>query len=494
MLYLLLLLALVILCGLWWRSARNQTQFLQQLTQALLQQSQQRTPLILKNIPPVFEPLSRALQELLEQLPANNGRDRLTGLPNRVGFKRAMVPLMPLTAGAFVLLDVHRFRFINDLFGFAFGDQLLVAFAERLKQLHHSPRFIARLDGDEFLLLFDEPMDESALNGLKGRLQVPFKIQDTLVSLKLHLGALDLERFHTDISQMLRRLDLALKKARRAQDGLACYAEGDDVAQLRELKIINSLPKALKSGQLYLVYQPKFSIKAQGCDQLEALIRWDHPELGRLSPAEFIPLAEYAGAIGLVSHWALEQALAQQQRWYAEGLRVRVAVNLSAGDLENLALVEEVQDRLAHYDLPGEALALEITEGSLMNNLHQAGAMLIRLRALGIKVAIDDFGTGHSSLAYLKHLPVDEVKIDRSFLLGMENDESARQILHTSIKLARQLGFEVTVEGVETQNQLRTLKAMGADRIQGLLIASPMQAPELESARERLQLPRQAEA
>lgn len=209
-------------------------------------------------------------------------------------------------------------------------------------------------------------------------------------------------------------------------------------------------------------------------------MRWEHEELGFISPAEFIPLAEYAGMIDLISQWALEQVLAQQARWRAAGIELCVAVNLSTRDLDSDTLPAEIAAHLAHYQLPPECLMIEITESSLMADLNKAVDTLDKIRQLGVKLAIDDFGTGHSSLAYLKHLPANEVKIDKVFLRGLEQDRSAAFILEASINIAKKLGYEVTVEGVETPEIREILVQMGADTLQGMHYAKPMRAAELE--------------
>lgn len=458
----------------------SQKPFLTQLCSQLEQQKTARKALNIAVVPQEFTALYQSLTELLAALPASADKDKLTGLTNRVGLKRALTALMPLTQGTLVLVDIYRFRYVNDLFGFVFGDMLLNEFAERLKALSPAPRLIARLNGDEFFLYYEQTLPEEQLVHLRGGLQVPFNIKGTPVSVKVQIGCMHLQQHHTDTSQMLRRLDLALKKARFTRSAIAHYSKDDDIRQLRELKIIDSLPKGLQRNQLYIVYQPKQDIKTGRCFQVEALMRWEHDELGTISPGEFIPLAEYAGMIDLVSQWALDQVLAQQAKWRAAGINLCVAVNLSTRDLDSETLPQEIAARLSHYQLPPESLMIEITESTLMADLDRAVATLEHIRALGVKLAIDDFGTGHSSLAYLKHLPVNEVKIDQAFLRDLEQDKPSEYILDASIKIAKKLGYEVTVEGIETPEVRQILVAMGADTLQGMYYAKPMRAAELE--------------
>lgn len=463
-----------------YHSQRLQQRFLAQLCCQLDQQKIERRPLNISAVPQEFAPLYDSLNEMLTALPAGMGKDKLTGLSNRVGLKRTLATMMPLTRGTMVLVDIYRFRYVNDLFGFVFGDILLKQFAERLYSLSLNPRFIARLNGDEFFLYYDQNLTEEQLLHLRGRLQVPFRINDTPVSVRVQIGCLQLQSHHADASQMLRRLDLALKKARITRSAIACYSENDDIRQLRELKIIDSLPKGLQQNHLYMVYQPKQNIQTGLCTQVEALIRWQHEELGTISPGEFIPLAEYAGMIDLVSQWTLEQVLAQQAKWRTAGINLCVAVNLSTRDLDSETLPQEIASRLAYYHLPPESLMIEITESTLMADLNKAVETLDKIRALGVSLAIDDFGTGHSSLAYLKHLPVNEVKIDKAFLQDLERDKASEYILEASINIAKKLGYQVTVEGIETLEIRDRLVAMGVDTLQGLYYAKPMSAAELE--------------
>ncbi|WP_244859320.1 EAL domain-containing protein [Shewanella dokdonensis] len=223
------------------------------------------------------------------------------------------------------------------------------------------------------------------------------------------------------------------------------------------------------------------------CTQVEALLRWEHPQLGVVSPAEFIPLAECAGMISLVSHWVVEKVLQQQQQWRAHGVDVRVAINLAGSDFEQ-DVVACICDKLKQYQLPAEVLALEITEGVLIANLSGTRDKLQQLRQMGIEVAIDDFGTGHSSLAYLKDLPVDEIKIDKAFVDDLLLDLRAQRIVCTTIEMAHHLGYRVTVEGVEDTRQRELLRRMGADLLQGQLFANPMRGAELAYHGKSLQL------
>jgi c-di-GMP phosphodiesterase len=473
------LLALVCVLVLWRRESQLDQGFLTQLVQWLDEGRLHEESLLPTQIPPKFRALYRALDTLLFSFQLG-GIDKLTGLANRVGIKRKLSAQMPLQQGSLVLINIRRLRYVNDLFGFVVGDELLKRFAERLLHLSHPPQLLGRMNGDEFLLYFKTQTDEAALGRMRGRLQVPFDIEGTPISVQLQLGYLQLAEHHGDVSTLLRRLDVALKKACHRNEHIAAYRRDDDKRQLRELKIINSLPKGLHGDRLYLTYQPKINVADGRCTQVEALIRWEHEELGSLSPAEFIPLAEYAGMIGLVSQWALDKVLAQQAKWRAQGINVQVALNLSPRDLERAGLAEDIASALKRYHVPAEALLIEITESGLMADIEATIGTLDRLRGLGIELAIDDFGTGHSSLAYLKQLPVNEIKIDKAFLKDLLTDKQALHIMETSILLAKKLGFEVTVEGVESPQIRDLLLTLGVDKLQGRLLAKPLSVTELE--------------
>jgi diguanylate cyclase (GGDEF)-like protein len=454
--------------------------FVNRLIEQLKSQHKVRQPLDIADVPARYTSLYVQLQQLLKSLPAPIGRDKLTGLINRVGLKSTLTGSMPVTEGMFVLIDIYRFRYVNDLFGFSFGDKLLLAMSERLKLQIGQQDILARMNEDEFLVFFKTPLNETQLSVLQHILQQPISIDGTLVNLQVQLGYLDLALYHSDVSQMLRRLDLALVRAKGSSNLVASYRDGDDVSQHRQLTLVSCFPKALKKSELYVVYQPKYNVASGNCTHVEALIRWDSSAIGPVSPSEFIPLLECAGMISMLSHWVIEQVLMQQRQWQNSGLVVQVAVNLAIDDLSGKQLSESIITQLKHHDLSADLLAIEITESQLMTDMARTVAVLNRLKRAGVNVAIDDFGTGHSSLAYLKHLPVDEVKMDKAFLDKLDEDEQGQHILKSVIALAKGLGFSVTVEGIETPSVFSMVCDMGVDKIQGDLFAKPMTAAELE--------------
>ncbi|BAJ03200.1 putative bifunctional diguanylate cyclase/phosphodiesterase [Shewanella violacea] len=486
-------LGLICIAGIiiWYRHKKRETAFVQHLINLIQQpidkfgikpsSDSQGLVTSLDKIPKKYTRLYHELQRFIVELPGPSDKDKLTGLPNRLGVKSRLSGLSTIEQGSLVLIDIYRFRFVNDLFGFSVGDELLRQVSQRLMGSEPQAAYVARMNEDEFLIYFEVQQSESSLLALRERLQVPYEIEGSTISVQIQMGFVDLNLHHTHVSSLLRRLDLALIKAKSHKPFFASYALGDDLSQQRELSIIHDLPKALQQGQLYMVYQPKLDVALGTYVQVEALMRWQHSELGHISPGEFIPLAEYAGMIELLSQWALEQVIAQQARWQTMGIRLQVAVNLSTQDMISATLCDDIQNKLSRYGVSAGSLSIEITESQLMDDMDLAIATIEKLKEVGVDVAIDDFGTGHSSLAYLKNFPVDEVKIDKAFLDDLLTDKRAAHIMRSSIELAQGLGFSTTVEGVETQAVNLALIEMGVDKIQGDLFAKPMTAKEIEA-------------
>lgn len=455
--------------------------YLIRLTDTLNQHLESNKTVDFGKMPASFKPLTQALVKLEQSTPFNVEKDKLTGLCNRVGFKRKMLNRMPVTSGMLVLIDIKQFRFVNDLFGFDFGDELLKAFSLRIEKLPIKAQFVARMNGNEFLLFFDEPLNQGVLSSMKAQLQAGYLIEQQPINVKVQMGVLVLAQHHADVSVMLRRLDLALKKAKQNHQDIAYYSVDDDKKQYRELLILNSLAKSLQQHELHVLYQPKLAIQSGECHELEALLRWEHAGLGVISPNEFIPLAEQTGMIHLVTDWVVNEVIKQQAKWRESGLVVKVAINVSSSDLERESFISHLEQTLSLYQMPADCLMVEITESAVMESLEDTVRTVKLLKAAGIKVAIDDFGTGHSSLAYLRDLPVDEVKIDKAFLTNFDTDIASQKIIKMTIALAKELGFAVTVEGVECLAILEAMANYGADKIQGELFAQPLTEQALSS-------------
>ena len=411
-----------------------------------------------------------------QQLRQQAEHDALTGLLNRHAVELRLPDILKTQNGTLLQLNIIQFKHINDTLGLANGDTLLQLLAQRLG--HHQPAaaFCARLNGDEFLMLFNQSLSEQQLVDLYNSLQPAYNIQNSLINLKIAIGIYPFEPEQGTTSEALRRVDLAQENASQAGGGIAFYQSGQDETHQRELTIIRDLPNALNSGQLYVVYQPKVELASQQCHSAEALIRWQHPQLGFISPVEFIATAEHSGNIGLITQWMLHTVIQQLAAWQHDYPTLRVAVNLSAADLLDQNLPEQIKNLLDINQVPATALALEVTESAVMQDTSKVIANLNTLRAMAINLAIDDFGTGQSSLAYLKQLPVNEIKIDRAFVKDIETNTNDALIVNATVKLAHGLGFKVTAEGLENQAGLSFLKASGCDTVQGYFFSKPLAA------------------
>lgn len=404
--------------------------------------------------------------------------DVLTGLLNRFAIKQYLNEQAHTLTGSIVLLDIKHFRHINDIIGFANADALLVMFAQRLSLLVPAADKLARLDGDSFLLYYAKKLHTEHLLKSLDVLETSFSIQGSNISLTVRAGLLHIDG--NDIDVLMRRAEIALNHASLQNLRVVSYHEGDDEKYQRELKLISHLPDALNQQQLYLVYQPKVDLRSGLCTGAEALIRWQHPELGFIPPDEFIQLAENSGNIDIVSQWVLTQAIAQLVDWRQQDKLITLSINLSAQDLTDLQLPNHIAALMDEHQLPHNCLCIEVTEGTVMKDPQVVIQVLQRFRALGLSVAIDDFGTGHSSLAYLKLLPTDEVKIDRSFIKDIQSNPQDRMIVDTSIRLIHGLGFTVVAEGVEDPEGVEILRQLDCDIIQGYVYSKPLKAQDFD--------------
>lgn len=410
--------------------------------------------------------------------------DNLTGLLNRFAAKQHLSEMKGGLSGALVLLDIKHFRHINDIIGFANADSLLIMFARRLEHLAPTPNLLARLDGDSFLLLYSHGIHPEHLLKSLDMLESPFPIQGSNISLTVSAGLLNIDgntaKERGDIDVLVRRVEIALNQACLEEQRIVSYRQGADEKYQRELTLIRDLPIGLAQNQLYLVFQPKVDLRVNQCTGAEALIRWQHPELGFIPPDEFIQLAENSGNIDIVSQWVLTQAIKQLVIWQQSGIQLKLAINLSAHDLVDTRLPNQIASLLKNNHLPSGALCIEVTEGAVMKDAKTVVEVLQRFRDMGVSVAIDDFGTGQSSLAYLKILPVNEVKIDRSFIKDMLTDSQDVMIVDTSIKLIHGLGFTVVAEGVEEREGVDILRKLNCDIIQGYVFSKPLKAADFD--------------
>ena len=415
--------------------------------------------------------------------------DALTGLPNRTLLHDRLEQALRATARdagglALLLFDLDRFKEVNDTLGHQAGDLLLQEVAARVRGAVRASDTVARLGGDEFAVLLpgaDATGAVAATHTLLAALATPIALDGQSLACAASIGIALAPTHGADVATVLRRADVAMYVAKRAGSGYAVYAAAHDQHSPARLALETELRAALAAGALVLHYQPTVDVRSGRADRVEALARWPHPQHGLIPPDQFIPLAEQTGLIVPLTQWVLETALAQCHTWEQAGWALGVAVNLSMRSLHDPGLPETIAWLLRRYAVPPERLTLEITESALMVDPAQAQAVLLRLTALGVQLAIDDFGTGYSSLGYLKQLPVDAVKIDKSFVQSMGHTTTKDSaIVRSIIDLGHNLGLAVVAEGVEDQATWQRLRAAGCDVAQGFYMSRPMPAAEVE--------------
>src|SRR5918994_1205641 len=360
--------------------------------------------------------------------------DDLTDLPNRALLYERVEDALAAAErsgepAALLLVDLDRFKEVNDTLGHDTGDRLL---------------------------------------------------EEVAAVLDASIGIAHCPEHGTDVHTLVQRADVAMYDAKRSRTSIETYTPDRDPYSAERLQLLGVLRAAIGNDELVLHYQPKVDVGTQRVVGVEALVRWQHPVHGLLAPTEFVPLAERTGAIGDLTRWVLDNALAQARVWRDAGAELTMAVNLAAPNIADATLPDAVAALLERHGIPGELLECEISEHTVMADPRRAMAILERLRGLGVKLSLDDFGTGHSSLSYLKRLPLDEVKIDRSFVMGMTEDDNDAAIVRTTIDLARNLGLDVVAEGVESQQILNDLSALSCDIAQGFFLSRPLPAAELD--------------
>ncbi|MGO2234626.1 diguanylate cyclase [Marinomonas sp. UCMA 3892] len=420
-----------------------------------------------------------------EEMKFRASHDQLTGLFNQSAVEQYLSDELPKEQGGLVLVNIRHFKDINNMLGFDVGSSLLSKVAERLQRWGHDANMLARLSGDKFLLIFSRPITQQDCGNLKCQFSKEFEVEaGSGIRLDISIAVLPFEHATASVNSAMRRLDIVADEARESSELCVFYEVGQDENHRRQLTIIRDLPTALDSGQLFVVYQPKVGLAGDDCHEAEALIRWIHPELGFLPPDEFISLLEHAGSIQQLTKWVLNTVLSQLSKWWAQGHEIRIAVNLSAHDLLDEQLPFIVSEALQANRLPTRALALEVTESAVMKDRVKVINVLKALHEMGIHLAIDDFGTGQSSLAYLRELPVNEVKIDRAFIQFIDTNKGDEFITKATIELSHSLGFQVTAEGAENAEGTALLRQYHCDKIQGYFFSKPLVAEEFFKWRE----------
>lgn len=413
--------------------------------------------------------------------------DPLSGLANRRLLDERINQAISAAADgalqfALYLVDVTRLREVNDTLGHDTGDTVLRQVAERLEGRFNGGTTIARLGGGEFALLLDE-VEGSAIEArageIRGLFAAPFVIGDLTLHVDASIGVALHPEHGRDAAALMRAADVAMRQAKGSHRGFAVYDGARDPFSVRRLTLVGDLRKAIEEGGLRLHYQPQARMRDDAVVCIEALARWAHPEQGPVSPLEFIPLAEQTGLIRPLTFWVLNEALRQCSEWERDGLQLQMAVNLSTRNLLDPGLAGHIGELLAKWMITPQRLVLEITESALMLDPEGSLEVLQHLSDMGVCLSIDDFGTGYSSLAYLKRLPVDELKIDKSFVTDMLNHDGDGKIVASTVGLAHSLGLRVVAEGVETALVWKTLAGLDCERAQGRYLARPLPPQEL---------------
>ncbi|TMH27449.1 MAG: EAL domain-containing protein, partial [Betaproteobacteria bacterium] len=415
-------------------------------------------------------------------------RDALTQLPNRILCNDRLDQAIASaernhTQVAVLLMDLDHFKYVNDTLGHPIGDLMLQAITSRLEGVvkRHSDT-IARLGGDEFAIILPGDDAIAAQNVAKTILQsleLPMLPEGHNLDVRASIGIAVYPEHGNERTTLLRHADVAMYAAKRNKLGYALWNEDYDEYSRRRLVLMNDLRRAVDRDEFTLLYQPKVLLKRVNEYHVEALVRWRHPSRGLLMPSDFITFAEQSGYVRAITQWVLAHAIAQCAKWRNDGLPMHVSINISAHDLMDVELPDRFAALLERRRCSADWITLEITESAILDDPNHGIRNLERLSALGSKLAIDDYGTGYSSLAYLRRLPVQELKLDKSFIVGMKGDTSDSLIVRSTIDLAHSLGLSVAAEGVEDQATLEGLRALGCDAVQGFLLSPPLEATAL---------------
>jgi diguanylate cyclase (GGDEF)-like protein/PAS domain S-box-containing protein len=410
--------------------------------------------------------------------------DDLTGLPNRGSFGQQVEHAIGVADKdgsqlAVLLMDLDRFKEINDTLGHRYGDLLLIELSRRLESVLRRSDTVARLGGDEFGILVRQLSNSEddlaqALERILAALDQPFEVDGLPLHVEASIGIARFPAHGHDVGLLLQRADVAMYVAKGTGAHHAIYAPELDLHDAAGLALLSELPRAMRNRELVLHYQPKLDVTTGELAGVEALVRWEHPTRGLVNPGDFVPAAEKTGLIQPLTRYVLDEALGQLSRWHADGYGFKVAVNLSMRNLHDPGLPEEVARLLGTWGLAGNCLTVEITESAIISDPERTTSVIRELKELGVGIAIDDFGTGYTSLAYLARLAVTQLKIDRSFVQHMGEDADDAAIVRSIITLGHDLGLQVVAEGVEDEATNRQLAALGCDLVQGFWLSRPL--------------------
>jgi diguanylate cyclase (GGDEF)-like protein len=427
------------------------------------------------------------------QLAHNALHDPLTGLPNRaLAMERLGSAISAGRPVVLLYLGIENYRVINEGYGPEGVEEMLREASRCLLSSLSASDTAARITGSEFLLLLENTEIDRVValaDRLYGLLTEPQRIGGDELRHEVSIGIAAYPADGQQVEELISRAAIARHDAAAFPGYLQIYQQDRDLAHQRQISLIRDLRRAPTEGELYLCYQPKLDLHHGHVSQAEALLRWQHPTLGLVSPAEFIPLAERTGSMGNLTHWVIEEAIRQLAEWEVRGLQVQLSVNISVDDLADDSLALRVTELLARYGVSARQLIFEITESAIMHNPVQALSVLEQLRGCGISLSVDDFGTGYSSLAQLQRLPVQELKIDQSFVRNLDSTSGDGVIVRSTIEMSHNLGLKVVAEGVEFEPSLKLLKLWKCDTAQGYLISRPLNAMAFEMWMRRERMP-----
>ncbi|MAB22242.1 MAG: hypothetical protein CMF08_07835 [Idiomarina sp.] len=426
-----------------------------------------------------FGSMRKAISEREQRISYQASHDHLTNLPNRRFFRKELEKLLHANnSGCLLLLNIRQFRVLNDSVGQEIGDDILRQLSDRLRQCCANSTLLARVGGDEFAILysFEQLAFElnRSVNQLEAFLKSPFKVGDSDYRLAFNLGVVCFPEQGAEVDLLIRRAQVSVQQAKLQQSFYVEYQQGLDEQHMRRLQIIESLKDAVKDEELHLVLQPKINCQSGTVVGAEVLLRWQSEKLGFVGPDEFIPLAEQSGAITDLTDWVCRQSVELLRNWEQQGKTLKLSINLSTVDLLSDALPLLFEQLIKGFPQLPQRLVLEVTESAVMQDPEKAIARLETLKRLGFSISIDDYGTGHSSLAQLRRLPVEELKVDRAFVQYLSEEAMDESIVRSTIQLAHELGLRVVAEGVEDEASWKVLQSLQCDELQGYYFSKPL--------------------
>ena len=443
-----------------------------------------------------FNEMAKRVHKRQSDLEYQALHDALTALPNRTLLQERMAHHIQVARRehrhlTLFMIDLDRFKEINDTLGHHVGDKVLIEVGLRITTHLREIDTVARLGGDEFAVILPDTDTEHAIEVAKkllAAMKAAFQIDELHLYLGMSIGISSYPDHGVDVSTIIQHADVAMYVAKQNQSGYSVYDASKDEYSIRRLELINDLRNAIDSNSLQIQFQPIINMLNDEVKGVETLLRWKHESFGMMPHDQIVDLAEQTALINPLTYWVLENALMQVEKLHTKGFYIEVSVNISVYNLKDREFVDKISDIISKYNIETSYIVLEITESAMMSNPIHATEILTELDEMGLRLAVDDFGTGFSSLSYLKQLPVDELKIDKSFVIGMQNSTSDEVIVHSTIELAHNLGLEVVAEGVENKATYNKLKDYSCDTAQGYYMSKPMPLDALEDWLENFSL------